>query len=147
MSTVVNNKDRVSQLVVLTDKLSDIIRMETVSLAQRRPSEISEYEGEKTRLAKIYNAELTRMKKDATATQNVPADIMQSLKAATARLREALHAETEILTGLKTVSERIVQQIAQEVARARAPATSYGHNAAFNKPLVKPAAFTLNRTA
>ena len=143
----VSNRERVVQLIMLTESLSDIIDQEVDLLSKRRPSALAEYQEEKTKLAKAYASEMTNFRKDRSLTKDVPEGLLQDLKSSTAKLRTRLDNQTAVLTGLKTVSEKMVQAIAKEVTKARAPDTAYGKNAAFAKPPSRGTAFALNRTA
>ena len=146
-SRPVSNRERVVQLIMLTESLSDIIDQEVDLLSKRRPSALGEYQEEKTKLAKAYASEMTNFRKDHSLTNDVPEGLLQDLKSSTAKLRTKLDKQTTVLTGLKTVSEKMVQAIAKEVAKTRAPETAYGKNAVYNKVASRGAALALNRTA
>ena len=143
----VSNRERVVQLIMLTESLAQIIDQEVDLLSKRRPSALAGYEEEKTKLAKAYASEMTHFRKDRSLTQGVPEGLLQDLKSSTAKLRTKLDKQTTVLTGLKTVSEKMVQAIAKEVAKTRAPETAYGKNAVFAKAPARGTAFALNRTA
>ncbi|MFZ1989396.1 MAG: hypothetical protein WAW96_06435 [Alphaproteobacteria bacterium] len=143
----VSNRERVVQLIMLTESLAQIIDQEVDLLSKRRPSSLAEYQEEKTKLAKAYASEMTTFRKDRSLTKDVPEGLLQDLKSSTAKLRTKLDKQTTVLTGLKTVSEKMVQAIANEVAKTRAPDTSYGKNAVFAKAPSRGTAFALNRTA
>lgn len=143
----VSNRERVVQLILLSESLADIIGQEIDLLATRRPSALAEFEEEKTKLAKAYASEMTTFRKDRTLTKDVPEGLLQDLKSSTARLRTNLDKQTNVLTGLRTVSENMVQAIAKEVAKTRNPNTAYGKNAVYSKVTSRGAAFALNRTA
>jgi flagellar biosynthesis/type III secretory pathway chaperone len=143
----VSNRERVVQLIMMTESLADIIDQEVDLLSKRRPSSLAEFEQEKTRLAKVYANEMTTFRKDLSLTKDVPAGLLQDLKSSTARLRTKLDKQTNVLTGLRTVSEKMVQAIAKEVSKTRAPETAYGKNAVYNKVPNRGTALALNRTA
>ena len=143
----VSNRERVVQLIMLTESLADIIGQEVTLLETRRPKELSQFEEDKTKLARIYESEMARFRKDSSLTKNVPPGLLQDLKSATGRLRANLDSQSNVLTGLKIVSERMVQAIAKEVAKTRSPQTSYGSNASYAPRAGRSAAFALNRTA
>ena len=143
----VSNRERVVQLILLTESLADIIGQEVDLLATRRPSALAEFEEEKTKLAKAYASEMTTFRKDHSLTNGVPEGLLHDLRSSTARLRTNLDKQTNVLTGLKTVSENLVQAIAKEVAKTRNPNTAYGKNAVYAKVAPRAAAFALNRTA
>lgn len=137
--------ERVEQLTVLTQRLSEIIDTEIAMLQERRPRDIMPLEEEKTRLAKIYGAEITRLRKDPRLTRDVPRRAKDSLKQATLRFHELTARQQSMLLAMKTVSERMIRDIATELARMKAPEVTYGRSATFSGG--RPAPFALNRTA
>lgn len=143
----VSNRERVVQLILLSESLADIIGQEVELLATRRPAALTEFEQEKTKLARAYANEMTNFRKDRSLTKDVPQGLLQDLKSSTARLRTNLDKQTNVLTGLRTVSEKMVQAIANEVAKTRNPNTAYGKNAVYSKVAPRATAFALNRTA
>jgi hypothetical protein len=143
----VSNRERVVQLIMLTESLTDIIDQEVTLLGERRPSELNQFEAEKTKLAKVYASEMTRFRKDFSLAADVPEGLLKDLKSSTARLREKLDVQTNVLTGLKTVSERMVQAIANEVSKTRSPETAYSKNASYAPVAGRGTSFALNRTA
>jgi len=143
----VSNRERVVSLIMLTESLADIIGQEVEVLAERRPAELVNFEQEKTRLAKVYASEMSRFRKDNSPTADVPEGLLHDLKMATGRLRDRLDTQSTVLTGLKTVSERMVQAIAKEVTKTRAPETAYASNATYAPATGRGTAFAVNRTA
>ena len=87
---LVSNRERVVQLIMLTESLTDIIGQEVELLAERRPSELVRFEVEKTQLAKVYATEMTRFRKDSSLANDVPEGLLQDLKSSTASLRNRL---------------------------------------------------------
>jgi hypothetical protein len=143
----VSNRERVVQLIMLTESLSEIIHREAETLSQRRPAKILDFEAEKTRLAQIYANEMTRFRKDTSLMADVPKGLLDDLKTATGKLRDRLDRQSTILTGLKTVSERLVHAIANEVTKARVSDAGYGSNAGYARAPAGSNSFALNRTA
>lgn len=143
----VSNRERVVQLIMLTESLSEIIHREAETLEERRPGKILDFEAEKTRLAQIYANEMTRFRKDNSLIADVPKGLLDDLRTATGKLRDRLDRQSTILTGLKTVSEKLVHSIANEVNRARAPEAGYSSNAVYAKNAARNNSFALNRTA
>jgi hypothetical protein len=137
--------ERLAQLTLLTDRLAEIISEEISILQDRRPREIAVFEEEKTRLAKIYAAEITRLRREPDVVKGVPRDVTDSLKHATSRFHEIVVRQETMLNAMKTVSERMIRDIATELNRMRAPANTYGRNAAYAGARAQP--FALNRSA
>ena len=137
--------ERITDLTVLTDRLSEIIEGEIVFLKERRPRELARTEEEKTRLTKIYAGEIARFRKDPNLTKSVPRDVMTALKTATTRFRALVQRQEALLYGMQTVSERMIREIATELNKIKSPQRLYGRNAGIAG--VRPVPFALNQTA
>jgi len=137
--------ERVEQLTAVTDRLAEIISAELAALKDRRPSEIIGFEEEKTRLARIYAAEITRLRKDPRLTRAVPRDVTKSLRHATERFRDLTARQEAMLLAMKTISERMIRDIASELGRINAPEVTYSRNATHAGARATP--FALNKTA
>ena len=125
--------DRVEQLIILTERLTDIIMNEIAALKDRRPSDIKEYETEKTKLARAYSHEMQLIHRQRNLIEGVARDLMQSLKAATAAFREALAQQQALLSSARTVTEGMIKSIAEEVAAKKKPVVGYGKHADLRK--------------
>ncbi len=137
--------DRVEQLIILTEKLTDIILMETGLLKERRPSDLGAVLDEKTRLSKVYAREMALVNKDRSLLEGAKKDLMQLLKKATAKFRDALGEYQRLLTSARQVTEDMVKSIASEVATKRKPVIAYGNNAALKQGgSDRPTALTYN---
>ncbi len=137
--------ERLAQLTLLTDRLAEILSDEISMLKERRPRELTTFEEEKTRLAKIYAAEITRLRREPGAVRGVPREVTEGLKNATSRFHEIVVRQETMLNAMKTVSERMIRDIATELNRMKAPATTYGRGAAYATARATP--FALNRSA
>jgi hypothetical protein len=136
---------RLEQLTILTDRLSEIIDAEIAVLKERRPRALAETQDEKTRLSKIYAGEIARITKDAGWIRNLPFEVRKRFKEATARFRELVARQETMLAATRHVSERMLREIANELSRANAPQRVYGRNAAYAGS--HAAHFALNKTA
>jgi hypothetical protein len=137
--------ERAQHLTALTERLSEIITDEIALLQKRRPREIAAFAEEKTRLAKIYSGEIARLRKEPRLARDLPREVAQALKQATARFRELTARQESLLLAMRTVSERMIREVAGELHRMRAPETNYGRNAAYAGRSATP--FALNKTA
>lgn len=117
--------DRVEQLIILTERLTEIILREIGFLKDRRPSELKEFENEKTKLARIYSHEMQLINKQRGLIEGVKAELMKLLKSATAAFRNALAQHSAILTSARSITEGMVKSIAEQVAAKRNPVIAY----------------------
>jgi hypothetical protein len=140
--------DRAGQMVLLTDHLTDLIARETALMQAREPPLSGAAGDEKARLANLYRQEMTRIGENPALLRGAPPAILDALRLATARFREALAAHERALIAIKEISEGIVRAIAEEVARQRGGPRSYARSGAYAKaaPSVT-AALALNKTA
>ena len=56
--------DRVEQLIVLTERLTELIALEAAAFEERRPHDAAKYIDETSRLANIYRHESARVRSD-----------------------------------------------------------------------------------
>jgi HPt (histidine-containing phosphotransfer) domain-containing protein len=118
--------DRADQLLLLTERLTDLIAEETRRIeARQAPGEWPESD-EKTRLVNAYRLELARINQDRTLLADAPQELLARLKQETAKLHEALAAHEIALAAVKLVAEGLVQAMAEEIHRQRGGAGSYG---------------------
>jgi len=137
--------ERIEQLTASADRLAEIIQDEIAFLQARRPRELAQFEEEKTRLGKIYASEIARLRKDPSLVKGLPRETLDALKRSTTRFRELTARQQTLLQAMRTVSERMIQTVATELHRMKAPETHYGRNAAYAGARATP--FALNRTA
>jgi hypothetical protein len=139
-------KDRAEQLIMLTERLTALILAETAHIEAREPPLAGPLADEKNRLANAYRLELARIKQDRDLLAGAPASALARLRDLTAKLHEAL-ADHEIALGaVKIVAEGLVQAMAEEVARVRGGAQTYGAKGGFGAP-TSPVAVALDRKA
>jgi hypothetical protein len=90
--------DRVEQLIILTERLTQLIALEASAFEQRRPHEAAKYVEETSRLANIYRHESARVRADPSLVSGAPLDQRTALKRAT----EAFDAVLAPPNGRKT---------------------------------------------
>lgn len=137
--------DRVDQLIILTERLTDLIGQECRAFEARRPHEAVGNIDETSRLANLYRHESLRVRADVGLVQGAPLEKRMRLIRATEAFDAVLARHGRALEAAKTVTEGIVRAVAEEVANNRATGAGYGPSAAATSG---PAtAVTLNRSA
>jgi hypothetical protein len=121
-----NAQDRAEQLLIVTERLTALIREETRLLEARKPPLAGAEADEKNRLANAYRLELARIKQDPLLLQGAPEPALRALREGATALQAELSAHELALGALKTVSEGLVQAMAEEVNRQRGGAPQYG---------------------
>ena len=134
--------DRVEQLTILTEKLTEMIAFEA-----RRPHEAAPYVDEVAKLANLYRHESTRVRGNVALVQGASLERRQRLIRATEGFDSVLARQGRAVTAAKTVTEGLVRAIAQEVAEQRPNASGYGPSAQGATYRQNGTAITLNQRA
>jgi hypothetical protein len=140
--------DRVDQLIILTERLTDLMVHEAQAFETRRPQDAAVNSEETQRLANIYRHESMRVRADPSLVFGAPADQRQRLVRATEAFDAVLHRHGRAIDAAKSVTEGLVRAIAEEVASQREQSAGYGSSGAMPVSSASAAtAITLNRRA
>lgn len=137
--------DRVDQLILLTERLTELIALEAQAFEQRRPQDAARYIDETSRLANLYRHESARVRADTTLVSSAPLAQRTRLIRATEAFDAVLARQGRAIEAAKTVTEGLVRAIAEEVAVQRGARGGYGPGAAPARG--DAAAITLDRRA
>ena len=141
-----DSRDRAEQLLVATERLTALIAEETRLIEARLPPLTGEAADEKNRLANAYRLELARIKQEPALIESAPPALLADLRARTETLHQALAAHETALGAVKLISEGLVHAMAEEVARQRGGARSYGADGVI-EAATGPAPTILDRSA
>jgi hypothetical protein len=119
-------KDRVEQLLLISERLTALIDAETERIEARQPPLKGEEAEEKSRLANAYRLELARVKHDRSLIEGAPPALLAQLRRSTVALHEKLAAHETALNAVKLVAEGLVHAMAEEVVRQRGGDANYG---------------------
>jgi hypothetical protein len=140
--------DRVDQMILLTERLTELIALEAQAFEQRRPQDAAVYIEETSRLANVYRHESVRIRNNTTLVSAAPPAQRQRLVRATEAFDAVLARQGRALMAAKTVTEGLVRAIAEEVASQRERRSGYGPTAMRPASSATAAtAITLNRRA
>ncbi|WP_374470130.1 flagellar basal body protein [Phenylobacterium sp.] len=143
-----NAADRVEQLIILTERLTELIAVECQAFEGRRPQDAAANIEETGRLANLYRHESTRVRADPRLVQGAPPAQRQRLIQATKAFDAVLARHGRAIEAAKTVTEGLVRAIAEEVAGQRQQVSGYGPGATLSgQPASTATAITLNRRA
>lgn len=142
-----NPNDRVDQLVILTERLTDLIAKEATAFENRRPQDAAQYVEETAKLANLYRHESARVRANIALISSADAALRQRLVRATEAFDAVLARQARALNAARTVTEGLVKAVAEEIANQRAPASGYGAGARMNNPVSSGTAITLNKKA
>jgi hypothetical protein len=137
--------ERATQLIALTRRLTDLLAAETRAFEARRPHEAAVHVEEVGQLANVYRRESARLKDNPALLDGISPKLKDELMQATQTFEAVLARHGRALAAAKTITEGLVQAIAQEVAAARAKGAGYGPTAR-GRP-ADASAVTLNRKA
>jgi hypothetical protein len=144
----VDADDRVQQLTLLTERLTDLIAKEAQAFESRRPHEAARYVEETAKLANLYRHESMRVKSNLALVEDARPELRQRLIRATEAFDAVLARQARAVNAARVVTEGLVRAVAEEIAGQRAaPAATYGAGATMNDRPQVGAAITLNRKA
>jgi len=135
--------DRVEQLTALTERLTAALRQDLADFEARRPQNAAPRVEQTARLANMYRHESARVRRDPSLIGGAPGPALAALKQATAEFEAVLARHVRAVAAAKTITEGLVQAIAEEVASTRAGAGAYGPKGAAARGASPPLA--LNR--
>lgn len=139
--------DRVEQLIILTERLTELIALEAQAFEARRPQDAAEHLAETSRLANIYRHESAKIRANPSLVEKAPLAQRTRLVRVTEAFDAVLARQGRALEAAKTVTEGLVRAIADEVAAQRTSAGGYGPGAEAHAPTGAATAITLNRRA
>lgn len=124
-----NRETPVTALIAVTKNLTAILNDEIDCLNNKRPAELSHYQKEKKVLMASYNKELNDIKLNGGLAAAGNADIIRQLKRESREFQKTLEKHHRIIKARKTLSERMIQDISEEIIRQKGSANKYGNDA------------------
>jgi hypothetical protein len=137
--------DRVEQLVVLTERLTELVAKSALAFETHRPQDAAAQVDETSRLANLYRHESARVRADPQMVADAPLILRTKLIRATEAFDAVLARQGRAIGAAKTVTEGLVRAIAEEVASQRDRSAGYGPGAGPQKAAAT--AITLNKRA
>ena len=138
--------DRVEQLVILTERLTELIAKQALAFEQRRPQDAASMLEETSRLANLYRHESARVRADPRMVESAPLEARTRLVRATEGFDAVLARQGRAIEAARTVTEGLVKCIAEEVASQRSQASVYG-SSGLQSAGPTATAITLNKRA
>ena len=138
--------DRVEQLTILTERLTELIAQQALAFEQRRPQDAAALLDETSRLANLYRHESTRVRADPSMVAAAPAQMRARLVRATEAFDAVLARQGRALEAARTITEGLVKCIAEEIVSQRSQVSVYGSGGQQNGAAA-PTAITLNKRA
>jgi hypothetical protein len=144
-----NAADRVDQLVILTERLTELVAAQALAFEQHRPQDAAGFVEETSRLANLYRHESARVRAKPAMIAEAPLAERLRLTRATEAFDAVLARQARALDAAKTVTEGLVRAIAEEVAvqRQKGAASAYGPTGERTAKPADGSAITLNKRA
>src|SRR3954471_11158668 len=109
----VDADDRVHQLILLTERLTDLIAKEAQAFESHRPHEAARYVEETAKLANVYRHESMRVRAHVQLVESARLELRQHLLRATEAFDAVLARQARAVNAAKTVTEGLVHAVAQ----------------------------------
>ena len=108
--------ERISRIRELVHRLGEIISAETTVLRKRRPSELADTHLQKSQLTKAYDEEISDLRDNPAILAAAQDGEVDMLKSIIGNFRDILDEHNRALFVAKTVTERFIKAVADEVA-------------------------------
>ena len=141
--------DRVAQLILLTERLTELVAVQALAFEQHRPQDAATHVEETSRLANLYRHESAKVRANPGLISGAPLIERTRLTRATEAFDAVLARQARSLEAAKIVTEGLVRAIAEEVAHQRraGAADAYGPDGVRTEKPADGSAITLNRRA
>lgn len=143
----IDAEDRATQMIQLTERLTDRLAGETLAFEAHRPQDAAAGIAETGRLANLYRHEAARIKLQPDMMRGATAETRKRLIRATEAFEAVLARHGRAVNAAQQISEGLVRAIAEEVARTRVAGAGYGPGARSAAAPYASAAIALNRRA
>ncbi|HZD26739.1 MAG TPA: hypothetical protein VE631_10795 [Alphaproteobacteria bacterium] len=140
--------DLIDSLVSTTERLGDLVARENVLLHQRRPHELAQHHAEKDVLTSTYEREMAELRRDPGLLKRANPDAVGRLRKATRGFQEALEEHRRLVQTAKSVTDRIIRNITEEVAKRDRPVAGYDAKASLRNHFgrqQRPVSLALNQ--
>jgi hypothetical protein len=138
--------ERIGQLIVLSERLTGLLVQQAKAFEARRPQDAAASMEETGKMANLYRHEAQRLRQQSTLLNKLSKEQHQRLTRATEALDAVVARHGRALHAAKTVTEGLVQAVAEEIASQRTANAAYGPRGAKARP-ASAAPITLNQRA
>ncbi|MCZ6603560.1 MAG: hypothetical protein O7A03_00275 [Alphaproteobacteria bacterium] len=122
--------NRVNDLIVITNRLADLLARENDALNNRKYSEINEILDEKVTLGRVYESRIMGLTNDPAALEKVDGELRDRLRSLGEKVNGLIEENAALLKiGIET-NRRVVNLIAEAVKASIPSAGTYSANGA-----------------
>lgn len=122
--------NRVNDLIVITNRLADLLGRENEALNNRKYSEINEILDEKVTLGRVYESRIMGLTDDPAALKEVDADLRDQLRGLGEKVNGLIEENAQLLKIGIEANRRVVNMIAEAVKASVPSAGTYSANGA-----------------
>ena len=122
----VDAEDLATQLIHLTERLTDRLAEETRAFEAHRPQDAAPGVAETGRLANLYRHEAARVKLNPDMLAGAALETRRRLIRATEAFEAVLARHGRAVSAAQFISEGLVRAMAEEIAKSRSRAAGYG---------------------
>lgn len=120
--------NRVNDLIVITNRLADLLARENDALNNRKYSEINEILDEKVTLGRVYESRIMGLTDDPAALKQVDRDLREQLHGLGEKVNELIEKNAQLLKIGIEANRRVVNMIAEAVKASVPSAGTYSAN-------------------
>ncbi len=122
--------NRVNDLIVITNRLADLLGRENEALNNRKYSEINEILDEKVTLGRVYESRIMGLTDEPAALKAVDADLRAQLRGLGEKVNELIEKNATLLKIGIEANRRVVNMIAEAVKASVPSAGTYSASGA-----------------
>ncbi len=121
--------ERIARIGDLASRLGEIITTETLILRNRRARELADTEAQKGQLTRAYDEELSELRENPAILAGAQKEEVAALKTIMGAFKQILDEHNRALFVAKTVSERFIKAVSDEVAGRDSAVVGYTRTA------------------
>lgn len=135
-------------LTQTTERLGELLSRENKVLHQHKTFALTDSQSEKDQLTSAYEKELSHLRRDPSLLKRSDPELVDRLKSATHRFQEVLEEHRRLVQTAKSVTDRMVRTITEEVSKRDRPVDAYDASATVRPHVgkqAKPVSLALNQ--
>jgi len=122
--------NRVNDLIVITNRLADLLARENEALNNRKYSEINEILDEKVTLGRVYESRIMGLTDDPVALEQVDKELRDQLRSLGEKVNGLIEENAQLLKIGIEANRRVVDMIAEAVKASIPSVGTYSANGA-----------------
>jgi hypothetical protein len=130
--------DIIQSLAATTERLGDLVGDENIVLQERQPHKLSTNFDEKDRLVTVYEQEMAELRANPVHLERGNSQEVGRLRTATRRFQDVLEEHRRLVQTAKSVTDRMIRTITDEVSSRERPVTGYDASATMRSHFAGP---------